>query len=81
MLIGHNPAVQLLVLRLTGATGPEGAGADGGSNLSEVQSKFPTGALATLEFKGAWDKLGPGKAQLVEFVRPKELARTKKRKS
>ncbi len=75
MLIGHNPAVQLLVLRLAGGTGASGRGGDGdGSSVSEVQSKFPTGALATLEFNCSWDKLGPGRAQLVGFVRPKELA-------
>lgn len=80
MLIGHNPAVQLLVLRLAGASGPARAGGDDdGSSVSEVQSKFPTGALATLEFDCAWDKLGPGRAQLVGFVRPKELGGSRKK--
>jgi phosphohistidine phosphatase len=66
LLIGHNPAVQTLVLRL--ATG------DAGSDLSEVQRKFPTAALATLTFECAWSELGPGRARLVAFVRPKHLS-------
>lgn len=68
MLIGHNPAVQLLVLRLAGGTnsGDE-------ANIDQVRDKFPTGGLATLAFDGGWDKLAPGRAELVAFVRPKEL--------
>ena len=44
-----------------------------GSDLSEVQRKFPTAALATLTFECAWGELGPGRARLIEFVRPKQL--------
>jgi phosphohistidine phosphatase len=68
MLIGHNPAVQTLVLRLA-------AGADGteSSDVREVQRKFPTAALATLTFECAWSELGPGRARLRAFVRPKQL--------
>ena len=73
MIIGHNPAVQMLVLKLAGAKGrgdPE-RGAD--SPLRHVERKFPTGALATLGFEGDWAALGPGRAQLIDYVRPKEL--------
>ena len=69
MLIGHNPALQLLVLRLAGSTS---SGDD--TNISEVRNKFPTGGLATLTFDGTWDTLAPGRAELVGFVRPKQLA-------
>jgi phosphohistidine phosphatase len=68
MVIGHNPAVQVLVLRL--ATG----GGEGGA-LAEVQRKFPTGALATLEVDCAWSELRPGCARVSSFIRPRELAR------
>jgi phosphohistidine phosphatase len=67
MLIGHNPAVQVLVLRLAEAAG------DG--DLAEVARKFPTGALATLEFECGWAELAPGRARLTGFVRPKQLQR------
>jgi len=69
MLIGHNPAVQVLVLRLAAADDSSPVAGE----LGEVQRKFPTGALATLEFDCPWDKLGPGKARLTGFVRPKQL--------
>ena len=71
MVIGHNPAMQVLVLRLVASE----AGAElGGSNLAQIQRKFPTGALATLEFECGWSGLGPGAARLAGFVRPKQLA-------
>ena len=63
MLIGHNPAIQELALGL----------ASGGDRLEDVERKFPTGALATLTVPGAWGQLGPGSAELVAFVKPKEL--------
>jgi phosphohistidine phosphatase len=63
MLIGHNPGIQSLALSLAG----------GGEKISRVRKKFPTAALATLEFDGGWDELRPGGAELVSFVRPKEL--------
>jgi phosphohistidine phosphatase len=66
MVIGHNPALQTLVLRLAG---------DNGSNddLAMVRRKFPTGALATLSFECDWSELEPGSATLVGLVRPKDL--------
>jgi phosphohistidine phosphatase len=66
MLIGHNPAVQMLVLRL----------ADGAAeaDVDQVRRKFPTGGLATLEFECAWNELGPGRARLSDLVRPKHLS-------
>ena len=65
MVIGHNPTMQTLVLRL----------ASPAAEVDEVQAKFPTGALATLTFGSAWSELGPGRAQLTAFVRPKALPR------
>jgi phosphohistidine phosphatase len=69
MVIGHNPAMQMLVLRLAGGNG----WVQDGSDLAEVQRKFPTGALATLSFDCAWTDLGPGLADLTAYVRPKAL--------
>jgi phosphohistidine phosphatase len=65
MLIGHNPGIQDLALSL----------ARGGSEVARVRSKFPTAALATLEFNRGWRELEPGSAELASFVKPKELAR------
>jgi phosphohistidine phosphatase len=65
MLIGHNPGIQDLALSLAPA----------GSESARVRSKFPTAALATLELNGRWHELAPGSAELVSFVKPKELSR------
>jgi phosphohistidine phosphatase len=64
MLIGHNPGIQDLALSLARA----------GSKSARVRSKFPTAALATLEHNGSWRELAPGSAELVSFVKPKELS-------
>jgi phosphohistidine phosphatase len=63
MLIGHNPAIQELTLELSGR----------GDRLADVERKFPTCALATLALPDGWGELRPGSAELVAFVRPKEL--------
>jgi phosphohistidine phosphatase len=65
LLIGHNPAIEQLALTLAGR----------GDKLSEIRSKYPTGALATLEFDGRWKALRPGAARLTDFVSPKQLAK------
>jgi phosphohistidine phosphatase len=67
MVIGHNPAVQMLVLRLAR---PE---PDPGERLAAVRRKFPTGAMATLSFSDAWLDLSAGCAELTDYVRPKAL--------
>jgi phosphohistidine phosphatase len=63
MLIGHNPSMERLALDL----------ANGGPELADLADKFPTGALATLEFDGAWSSLEPDLARLVGFVKPRDL--------
>ena len=63
MLIGHCPALQELALSLAG----------GGVELGRLSEKFPTAALAMLAFRGSWDELVPGAAELVVFVTAKEL--------
>ena len=75
MVIGHNPALQVLILRLTGANGRSKPAGDDAvrAKLDEVERKFPTGALATLTFDGRWSELSPGGAELVDLVRPRDL--------
>ncbi|HJS94193.1 MAG TPA: histidine phosphatase family protein [Solirubrobacteraceae bacterium] len=65
MLVGHNPTLQELVLRL--------ADDDAAPQLAEVRRKFPTGALATLTFDCAWMELSPRSARLASYVRPRSL--------
>jgi phosphohistidine phosphatase len=65
LVIGHNPGLELLALCLGGS----------GEPLAAVRRKFPTGALATLEFAGSWSELAAGSAELTDFVTPKRLAK------
>jgi phosphohistidine phosphatase len=64
MLIGHNPGVAQLARSLAGS----------GRNVADLRGKYPTGALATLEFSGRWRDLQPGRAELKNYVTPKQLA-------
>lgn len=61
MLVGHNPAMHDLAVGLISDAGEHAVG------------KFPTGALATLAFTGSWRSLAPGRAELVAFLKPREL--------
>ena len=63
-LIGHNPGIWDLAIAVAGS----------GDDLDRMRSKFPTGALAVLEFEGVWGDLAPGQARLASFVTPKDLA-------
>jgi phosphohistidine phosphatase len=64
MMIGHNPGLEDLALVL----------ARPAPGRDELATKFPTGALATLAFKDReWASLERGTAELVDFVRPREL--------
>jgi phosphohistidine phosphatase len=71
MLVGHNPAMQMLVLRLAG--GERSGRGDAAEGLEEIRRKLPTGALVTLETKDEWAELDLGSAELVDYVRPKAL--------
>jgi phosphohistidine phosphatase len=63
MIIGHNPGLEELALLL----------ASQGPKRRQLEEKFPTGALVTLAFRGPWAGLEPGTAELIGFVRPRDL--------
>jgi phosphohistidine phosphatase len=66
LVVGHNPTFEELALALAG-DGEEKA-------LSALRRKYPTGALAVLEFSlGSWVGLQTGAGYLSRFVRPKDL--------
>jgi phosphohistidine phosphatase len=73
MVIGHNPAMQIVVLRLAANE------ARVSDDLSAIRQKFPTGALATLAFNSAWSELSPGCAKLAGYARPKAITGTARR--
>ena len=64
MLIGHNPGLQELALLLSRS----------GPGVRELEAKFPTAALATLALpRPGWSALDRGTAELIDFVRPRDL--------
>lgn len=67
LVIGHNPTLQTLAVRLAGA----GESAD----IERLRDAFPAAALAALTFSGpSWKDLGPGDAALKALVAPKDVA-------
>ncbi len=77
LIVGHDPAVPELALMLA-ATAPAGdAGGSGAAQAAafdRMRAKFPTAAIAVLQFGGNWDQLAPGSARLTSFVTPRDLA-------
>ena len=66
LLIGHNEGIA----ELAGALAGRGAS----PALANLHAKFPTGALAVLRAPdGPWVDLAPGGAELLSFVRPRDL--------
>lgn len=65
MLVGHNPGMHSLALDLCGA-GSE-------AELEGVRFKFPTAALAVIDFDRPWAALTAGEGRLRSFVVPREL--------
>jgi phosphohistidine phosphatase len=52
------------------------AGGDAAAEaLDRAAAKFPTAAIALLEFGGGWEDLSAGRARLISFVVPRELGR------
>ena len=58
LLIGHNPGIEELASSLAG----------NGEHL-----RFPTAAVAVLEFPGDWADLAPGQARLLAYTTPADL--------
>ena len=73
LVIGHNPAIEELGLMLAA---PPGAGAAPRPDdaLEWMRMKFPTAAIAVLEFGEAWPALRQGQAHLAAFVTPRDRA-------
>jgi phosphohistidine phosphatase len=65
LVVGHNPGLEDLTRSLVGHGDP--------GLRRRLETKFPTGALATLDAPGAWHDLRWGTSTLVAFVVPREL--------
>ena len=63
LLVGHNPGMQELALKLNGAGQP---------GLEKVEAKYPTAAIAVIDFEGEdWGEVSEGRGRLQRFVTPK----------
>jgi len=70
MLIGHNPGIGQLAATLS----REMQDAHGRNRFADMKRKFPTGALAVLDFDvDDWRDIGHGAGAIIDYVRPKEL--------
>lgn len=68
LVVGHNPGLEDLAGRLAGRGDVFASTA--------MQEKFPTAALAVLDFDAPhWADIGPGTGELRAFITPKLLAR------
>lgn len=70
MLVGHNPGLEQTATLLA----REPVKAKEQHRLDVLEEKFPTAALAVLDFRiSGWKDLSPGTGKLVDFARPKDL--------
>lgn len=65
MIIGHNPMIHDTALRLAvPAISPA---------ANELARKFPTSAVALIDFQAAWEDLAEHSGRLLAFVKPADL--------
>ncbi len=66
LVVGHNPGLEETALALSGS-GPR-------ELIRQMELKYPTGALAEIEFEGdVWGEIDWGLGRLERFIRPKDL--------
>lgn len=76
LIVGHNPTTHDVALQLAARAAPGQRAA-----LTQLQTKYPTGALCTIRLDVArWRAVAPGKGTLVRFLKPRDLAHTPPRK-
>lgn len=67
LVVGHNPGLENLALRLAGGEG-------GSPDLERLRDKFPTCALAVIALDAErWADTGPAVTRLEAFLRPKDV--------
>ena len=66
LMVGHNPTFEDLAMTLVGS--------GKGEAKREMERKFPTGALAVIDFpEGGWSEIEVGTGHLRDFVKPRSL--------
>lgn len=72
MLVGHNPGLQELTLKLIGPAALQPADPD----IHRLMENFPTAGLVEFAVAGPWSTLDQGGARLQRFLDPRELPAT-----
>lgn len=71
LMIGHNPGIEQLAINLV--LQPQDA--DERARFEHLERKFPTAALAVLDFdEPHWGAVKPGTGRLTDFVRPRDVS-------
>jgi phosphohistidine phosphatase len=66
MVVGHNPSFEEAAALLVGEAGP--------AKFESLGEKFPTAALAVIDFDiDHWKAVEPGGGVLADFIKPKDL--------
>ena len=76
VVVGHDPSLPELALELAAESDrPHSAAAarSSGAAFVRMRTKYPTAAIAVLEFAAPWAELRPGQAHLVSFVTPRDM--------
>jgi phosphohistidine phosphatase len=77
LVIGHDPALPQLAIELADTPAAALLGnvnkAGSPAMADRMRSKFPTAAIAVVEFTGSWDQIGAERAWLTNFVTPRDL--------
>jgi phosphohistidine phosphatase len=72
LLVGHNPGIEQLAIALAAQPKTDQERA----RLQRLTQKFPTAALAVFDVEiESWRDLKAGSAELIDYVRPKDVAR------
>ena len=67
LIVGHNPAIQEAVLRLSSSNSSS-------ELIYRIQAKYPTGAYSSLSSDiSSWNQIGDTLFELTDFVCPKDL--------
>lgn len=66
MIVGHNPSFEEAAVLLVGEAGA--------AKFDSFGEKFPTAALAVIDFDtDDWKTVEPGEGELADFIKPKDL--------
>lgn len=70
LLLGHNPGLHELAVRLVG----HGHMSHANPDLRRLAQGYPSGSLAEFTVPGPWGTLDDGGGRLVRFLRPRDLS-------